>query len=195
MRTDLMLACLIVSFVSALAAAGDLEPPAPPGPTMKTLNEIPPTWSQILDSTDGDPATGCDSSRFKCVMGGEAVLDLETGLVWERVPSSSTFMNWLANEHCLATTTGGRSGWRLPGIQELRSLPDYSSAPFVLPEGNPFVLGALTDFWSATTVYNITGLAHLNISDGSTGWDYPGTYHGAWCVRGVETGAASYSYP
>ena len=117
MRTNLMLACLIFSFVSALAVAGDMEPPAPPGPTMKTLNEIPPTWSQILDSTDGDPVTGCDSSRFKCVMGGEAVLDLETGLVWERVPSSSTFMNWLANRTLPISDYRREKRLALPGIR------------------------------------------------------------------------------
>lgn len=187
MRTNLMLACLIFSFVSALAAAGDLEPPAPPGPTMKTLNEIPPTWSQILDSTDGDPATGCDSSRFKCVLGGEAVLDLETGLVWERVPSNSTFIEQLAEEHCLLRTTGGRSGWRLPQISDVRSLPDYSSAPFTLPEGNPFDAGAVIVFWSATKQYNGVYWAQLNITNGETTWGPPGDLHGAWCVRGAET--------
>ena len=193
MRTKLMLACLFVAFASALAAAGDLEPPAPPGPTMKTLNEIPPTWSQILDSTDGDPATGCDSSRFKCVMGGEAVLDLETGLVWERVPSESTYMGQVAVEHCLLRTTGGRSGWRLPVISELRTLPDYSSVPFVLPDGNPFDVGSLAVFWSATQNHDNWNLwAQLNITDGSTAWELLGSLHGAWCVRGIEAGAIQY---
>ena len=62
MRTVLTLASLLIGLSTGLVFSGDLEPASPPGPTMKTLNEIPPSWSQILDSTDGDPTTGCDSS-------------------------------------------------------------------------------------------------------------------------------------
>ena len=74
---------VLVIFMAFIATAlflpnnlrcGSLEPTAPPGPTMKTLDEIPPTWSQIL------PA----SERFVLVMGDEAVLDKETGLVWAK---------------------------------------------------------------------------------------------------------------
>ena len=62
-------------FVPGIMKAGNLEPSAGPGPTMKTLDEIPPTWSQKL------PA----AQRFVIVLDGAAVLDKETGLVWERV--------------------------------------------------------------------------------------------------------------
>src|SRR5687768_10756564 len=43
------------------------------------VNRLPPAWSEILP-----PAT-----RFSLVLNNAAVLDRETGLVWERAPADT----------------------------------------------------------------------------------------------------------
>src|SRR5262249_24501235 len=102
-----------------------------------------PSWDQTL------PA----SMRFIVLsnFGSAAVLDRETGLVWEQSPAVQVTAWQDAVDHCITLDAGGRRGWRLPTIQELASLLSSSGAP--LPAGHPFNLFAAY-FWSATTAIN-----------------------------------------
>ncbi len=170
---------------SAAASAGDLEPSAPPAPTMKTLDQIPPTWGQVL------PA----AQRFQLVLGGVAVLDKETGLVWERSPSTDDF--YMRNVdpatyavlHCNDLTLGNRKGWRLPLIQELASLVDPSipSPGPMLPSGHPF-LNIQEFYWSANTDGDQgEGFFWTQLFTTGAASPHPalaGSY--AWCVRGLQ---------
>src|SRR4030042_5575775 len=77
----ILMVFVIALFLPGHGKAGSLEPSGPPAPTMKTLDQIPPTWDQTLQ---------CDTTtcpRFVLVMGGAGVLDKETGLVWEQSPT------------------------------------------------------------------------------------------------------------
>ena len=52
-----------------------------------------------------------------------AVLDRETGLVWELNTDVNVTHTWDgAVMHCYGATIGGRKGWRLPTISELMTL-------------------------------------------------------------------------
>jgi hypothetical protein len=147
-RGKIIVAGVIMAFalLPCLSIAGPLEPPAiavdpsgNPVPTMKTLDEIPPAWSQKLRADDGD-ANGCNSSRFKCVLDNEAVLDKETGLVWERSPRNYQGSWVVAKWQCWASNTGGREGWRLPTVSEIDSLKEYCAiTDRILPCGHPFI--------------------------------------------------------
>ena len=197
MRCAAVLTCLVVVFVFGTAQAGDLEPSAPPGPTMKSLDQIAPTWGQTLDSTNGEP-DGCNSSRFKCVLNDEAVLDMETGLVWDGVPNIPYGTPWSESmDACQEKLVGDRGGWRLPRAEELGTLVDSSSGVPRLPASHPFSgLQDATAYYSTTTVatdetkawglgsdliQNIHSLAEAPKSGGCT----------AWCVRGGH-GDATY---
>jgi hypothetical protein len=81
----------------------------------------------------------------------DAVLDKETGLVWERSPA--TDKKALAGAIVYSTTrvVGHRKGWRLPAIEELLSLVDPGAMNPTLPAGHPFLNVKLDYFyWSLT---------------------------------------------
>jgi len=190
----IFLAFAMVFSLPAIGLAGSLEPTDPPGSTMKTLDEIPPTWSQTLPADDGPNGDPCNSSRFKCVFGDQAVLDKETGLVWERSPFGEA--NW-DDAHYMCTVqkySSGRRGWRLPTVQELASLVDMTvqGGP-KLPGGYPFT-NVQSAYWSATTSAEDTNNAfYVRMDNGQV-------YHVidsqkalskyVWCVRsgsGIDT--------
>jgi hypothetical protein len=160
-----------------------------------------PSWDQTLPS----------STRFIVLSNwsNAAVLDRETGLVWEKSPST-TSMDDVASARffCNQVATGGRSGWRVPKIQELQSLRDPSvtdpsgiSNILALQAGHPFsnVQAQLTIkvpfpqiqsayYWSDSEVKGFPNDAWAisfdaskslgNLSFGSSGTTF------VWCVRG-----------
>lgn len=137
------LAAIVGVAAFGLSQAGSLEPSAPPGPTMKTLDQIPPTWSQALSA----------SERFELVLklpngifvNGGGVLDKETGLVWHATPEQHEYDEFgvhRAWDTCIRFGAG-RLGWRLPALEEIQTLG--SAAAFA-----PFnVMDAF--YWTATT--------------------------------------------
>ena len=173
------IALLVVALSAMSAPAGDLNPPGTPAPTMKTLDQIPPTWDQVIpDAAD----------RFKLVMGGAAVLDKETGLVWEKVLQQYNLAWGEAVFVCYQRLVGGRTGWRLPAVEEIFSLIDVTHTFPALPPGHPFILPpAYSSVWSASTDAFDSSLAwSVDLFAGMlvAGNKSSGPARLAWCVRG-----------
>jgi hypothetical protein len=142
-----------------------------------TLDRLPPAWNQILSA----------ALRFRLVMGGTAVLDRETGLVWEQSPSLAQTSWSGAHIHCNIKTVGGRKGWRLPTIQELASLVDPTQSTLALPAGHPFGNVMSWFYWSASTGANTGNAWDVDFEDGDVGGYSKGDlYHFVWCVRGGQ---------
>ena len=139
-----------------------------------------PSWDQTL------PA----ATRFIVLtnMNSEAVLDRETGLVWEQSPSTSTNSWGSASIHCLTLSKGGRKGWRLPTIQDLASLIDPTQSNPALPSGHPFSkLQSSLYYWSASTVaFDANNAWGLDFFGGGLvlGGKSNNINFYAWCVRG-----------
>jgi hypothetical protein len=136
----------------------------------------------------GDAPLAAD--RFQLVLGGAAVLDKLTGLVWERTPRTTAAGSWAgAVANCpFIGSTGSVLGWRLPTIEELASLIDTSRTNPALPAGHPFSSGN-ANYWSATTLATATGNA-LGVDFAGGGVFNAGKPLNAirwWCVRGGQT--------
>ncbi len=125
------------------------------------------------------------TKRFKLVLGGEAVLDNETGLVWEKSPET-TPRNWSdAISYAYNKTLGGRKGWRLPTVEELASLADPALSNPALPKGHPFTNVQSDTYWSSTTfVGNTNGAWTVYFYTGGVSVFNKSSNIYAWCVRG-----------
>ncbi len=142
-----------------------------------------PSWDQTMPS----------STRFLVLsnFNSEAVLDRETGVVWERTPSTLNTTTYAqAFTNCALTHTGGRYGWRLPTYPELTSLMEANHPQgFPIPAGHPFVLPTIVGFWSSTPS-PFDGGSHFTIRTTNSGPEVGFTAdNGAfseWCVRGAD---------
>lgn len=112
-----------------------------------------PSWDQQLPaSTRFVTLSNWVDTQFP--LGGAAVLDRETGLVWERSSAPILWSYEQAQQICAQSSTGGRAGWRVPSLHELSSLldPAVPGPGLWLPAGHPFI--GLSDadlYWTATS--------------------------------------------
>lgn len=119
----------------------------------------------------------------------EAVLDQDTGLVWERSPAR-TLTDWkAARSYCLNKAIGGQRGWRLPSIVELTSLldPSVQDSDAMLPVGHPFLNNPSGFYWSASSEGESSKAWHLHLSNGHVHMTSKASAFKVWCVRGGST--------
>jgi hypothetical protein len=124
----------------------------------------------------------------------EAVLDQDTGLIWELAPQVTTVTWNEARVTCVKRATGGQRGWRLPAPTEMRSLvgPAVDSPIPNIPPGHPFVNIQPTAYWTVVPEANQPYYAKYvdaflgNVLSFLQIYTYP-----VWCVRGPLTSPTS----
>ncbi len=189
------LGIILVLALARATVAGPLDPPGSVGSTMRTIDELMPSWGKTLTSNGA-----CTSQRFTCVMNGAAVLDHETGIVWQRVPSAGNTSFTVADQTCREALIGGRHGWRLPTIDELLSLDDETTADS-LPVGHPFTNTPDTYLWSQTadttdpqlmqTMTFLNGGNGFSIEPRSRFTSDASNVARPWCARGGSDSGSS----
>jgi hypothetical protein len=155
--------------------------PATAAPPVKedALAGFTQSWAKVLPAAE----------RFVILTAftSDAVLDKNTGLVWEKSPQMADAKWNVARFICINKIIGGQKGWRLPSIPELTSLIDPSVAPPgpTLPPGHPFVNVQSANYWSATTIAESPTAAWMVFFNAgavlNTKRDIKSQ---VWCVRG-----------
>jgi hypothetical protein len=139
-------------------------------------------------------------SRFQILeeYKGEAVLDTETHLIWERTPSSAETAWANASLRCALTSTGGRLGWRLPSFFELMTLvepaPPATAARPSLPSGHPFHGVRADPYWTTSSQdTEPTNAYAIDFLRGDVTSRPKNRAHAWWCVRGGAPNAPATS--
>jgi hypothetical protein len=156
-----------------------------------------PSWDQKIACTS---PSNCARFVVLSNWNGEAVLDRETGLVWERSPIDSVFTFGGAQYSCVQLRAGDRQGWRLPTLSELSSLVD-GSLPIPgpsLPPGHPFdkdtiQISPSAYYWTTTSDFlfmeDFVIIKHFT-GGGAISSDRRAplftSQHYRWCVRGGQ---------
>ena len=168
--------------------------PTPPSPTPSPSRTERELSAEIPDYAGPWSVQYPDSERFIVLaqFDNEAVLDRETGLVWERTPGRFGLSWYRAMQTCHFSRTGGRMGWRLPAIEEMESLlvwRRYAGDPS-FPVDHPFNLAeGRVKYWTASTWASAQEVLSWSVfmpQSNSIIADPEGrrTELLAWCVRG-----------
>ena len=115
------------------------------------------------------------------------VIDTRTGLVWQdNAAAASTTATWAnAITTCENLVLGGYSDWRLPNINELKSIRDMSKSSPAIDRWAAFVNIATDYYWSSTSYAAAATYAwgvHFGLGD--VGLDANNVSHHIRCVRG-----------
>ncbi len=116
--------------------------------------------------SSGDALYGQDANYLKGETmayqdnGDGTVTDLNTGLMWQQVPSSSGFTWQEAVEYCESLELNGYDDWRMPSCKELYSISNFSSGwPYLNTEYFSLASGQITkdeQFWSSNYYVGVT---------------------------------------
>jgi hypothetical protein len=187
-----------------LASSGSGVTPAGaqnPTPQQQQLRQILDKLDQILAATKSGGAGTEDnhalrwdqalpvSQRFVILpaFNSDAVLDKETGLVWEKSPQTTAVSSSNVRLTCANKAVGGRKGWRLPSLTELASLvdPSVASPGPTLPPGHPFVAVQSANYWSGSAhAENPALMWGVGFGNGAVLGLSKAFDQRAWCVRG-----------
>ncbi|MEZ4450316.1 MAG: DUF1566 domain-containing protein [Nannocystaceae bacterium] len=151
-------------------------------PTTSTTPQVVPMHRVKVALPSGTQTTA--DGRFHYT--SQIVIDGNTGLTWERAPSESK-RDWSASKsYCGALNLGGKSDWRVPRVEELKSLFAKVGTDTHLVAGHPFTVST-QERWTASG--DPARRFGLLVGNGNY-FNHPvADTLAVWCVRGGDNTA------
>ncbi|MCP5499947.1 MAG: DUF1566 domain-containing protein [Leptospiraceae bacterium] len=138
-----------------------------------------PVSQSFTDNGDGTIKHNNTGLTWQKCSRGQTNLDCSGGTA-----STDTWVNALG--YCESLTLGGYSDWRLPNLNELKSIIDYSvsAAPYI---NSSFFPGTVAgNYWSSSTAINVINRTwHVQFSDALVTYTTKTVSINIRCVRGL----------
>lgn len=136
---------------------------------------------ETAQTADTQPARFVELYEFR----GKAVLDTETGLVWQKGARARPTSHYAAAQFCADHTGGaGRQTWRLPTLNELRTLLQSAAGSDVAT--HHVFAAAPAPYWSSTRMTASRSPRYFaqDLASGEISFERPSREAaGVWCVR------------
>jgi len=135
---------------------------------------------------DGDLRMGAAWPGPRFSVSGDCVTDNLTGLIWTKDANRFGAQTW---QSALNSANGlslcGVTDWRLPNVNELRSVVDYSNYGPALPDSQPFINVQSGNYWSSSSsAGSPDGASYLDMSTGHMFAYFKESSLYVWPVRG-----------
>ncbi len=143
------------------------------------------TFAAVLVSIAVDPVAGADAPPGRYTIADGMVTDTETGLVWSQTEQPGGPWSWVdAQNQCTAP-------WRVPTVQELRTLSDLTQTAAPTIDASVFYGPAAGStpsaqwFWTSTA-YQLQppgNAFYVDFTDGAVDANDPTQPGGVRCVQ------------
>lgn len=163
---------------------------------------VPQTGQTLTYSAgdDGTSQTGIPFPSPRFVDNGDGtVTDRLTDLVWLKDANCFAMQDWsgaitsantLNTSECGLTDGSNEGDWRLPNLNELRSVIDLGFHEPALSNSNPFsnVQGTIGEdsswYWTSTTLVQTPSAWRVSLAEGITGLAVKTEVFSVWPVKG-----------
>ena len=173
MKKRLLLILVVLTGMFLLSASIVWAQPAPVAKTGQTTS--------YLAGDDGDLEKGVAWPNPRFTDNGDGtVTDNLTGLMWAKdadIDIPDTSETWMLSIDFAENLSLGNAGcgasytdWRLPNVNEMRSLIDYGNYSPALPSDHPFINVLYNNYWTSSEYSADSTLAwHVKLFSGDTG--------------------------